>query len=173
MDSFTHSLFISLCLSAFHSSVFGRKTCTTIPPELSSHTVQYQLFKSNNLSWRDEEFEDYHLTPTDDSVWSNLRPEDMDGYREEFSWDMLYRRIKNSGSSGELKFLRDFSLQDVQLEPDSLHGQAQQTNLEYLLMLDVDSLVWSFRKTAGIVTPGKPYGGWEDPTVQLRGHFVG
>ncbi|KAK4407380.1 hypothetical protein Sango_0319000 [Sesamum angolense] len=37
-----------------------------------------------------------------------------------------------------------FALNDVRLDPSSLHGQAQQTNLEYLLMLDVDRLVWSF-----------------------------
>jgi DUF1680 family protein len=40
-------------------------------------------------------------------------------------------------------------------------------------MLDVGSLVWNFRKTAGLPTPGKPYGGWEDPIEELRGHFVG
>jgi len=40
-------------------------------------------------------------------------------------------------------------------------------------MLDVDRLLWSFRKTAGLPTPGTPYGGWEDPKIELRGHFVG
>ncbi|XP_059665214.1 uncharacterized protein LOC132311345 isoform X2 [Cornus florida] len=50
---------------------------------------------------------------------------------------------------------------------------AQQTNLEYMLVLDVDRLVWSFRKTAGLPTPGEPHGGWEDPNTELRGHFVG
>ncbi|KAF2312003.1 hypothetical protein GH714_027726 [Hevea brasiliensis] len=35
-------------------------------------------------------------------------------------------------------------------------------------MLDVDSLVWSFRKTAGLPTPGEAYGGWEAPDVELR-----
>ena len=42
-----------------------------------------------------------------------------------------------------------------------------------LFGLDVDSLIWSFRKTAGLSTPGTPYGGWEAPDVELRGHFVG
>ncbi|GAU32557.1 hypothetical protein TSUD_218150 [Trifolium subterraneum] len=42
-----------------------------------------------------------------------------------------------------------------------------------MLMLDVDRLLWSFRKTAGLPTPGMPYGGWEEPKAELRGHFVG
>nr|GLL33500.1 uncharacterized protein LOC109160191 isoform X4 [Ipomoea trifida] len=32
-------------------------------------------------------------------------------------------------------------------------------------------LVWSFRKTAGLETPGEPYGGWGGETIELRGHF--
>ncbi|KAH7838601.1 hypothetical protein Vadar_028811 [Vaccinium darrowii] len=70
-------------------------------------------------------------------------------------------------------FLKEISLHNVRLDPESKHGEAQQTNLEYLLMLDVDSLVWSFRKTAGLESPGMAYEGWEDPNVELRGHFVG
>ncbi|KAF5937195.1 hypothetical protein HYC85_024701 [Camellia sinensis] len=87
---------------------------------------------------------------------------------------MMYRNMKNLGGINvQGDFLKEVSLHDVRLDPESKHGEAQQTNLEYLLMLDVDSLVWSFRKTAGLPTPGKGYGGWEDPTCELRGHFVG
>jgi hypothetical protein len=72
-----------------------------------------------------------------------------------------------------LTFLSEVSLHDVRLEPDTLYWRAQQTNLEYLLLLDVDRLVWNFRTQAGLTAPGTPYGGWEGPDVQLRGHFVG
>ncbi len=34
-------------------------------------------------------------------------------------------------------------------------------------------LLFNFRKTAGLHTKAKPYGGWEHPKVELRGHFVG
>lgn len=34
-------------------------------------------------------------------------------------------------------------------------------------------MIWSFRKTAGLSTPGTPYGGCEAPGLELRGHFVG
>ncbi|KAJ8560877.1 hypothetical protein K7X08_027067 [Anisodus acutangulus] len=92
---------------------------------------------------------------------------------EQFDWAMMYRNIKNSGGvKGIDVFLSEVSLHDVRIEPNSMHGIAQQTNLEYLLMLDVDSLGWSFRKTAGLETPGNPYGGWEAPNCELRGHFI-
>ena len=166
---------ISFCLFVlFPPDVVLGKECTNTPTQLSSHTVQYELFKTNNLSWRDEMYELYHLTPTDDSTWANLRPRgNLIQYgREDFNWEMLYRCLKNPGITTE-KFLKEVSLHDVRLDPDSFHGRAAQTNLEYLLLLDEDRLVWSFRKTANLSTPGKPYGGWEDPGGELRGHFVG
>ncbi|XP_031270723.1 uncharacterized protein LOC116129107 [Pistacia vera] len=150
------------------------KECTNTPPQLSSHTLRYELLSSKNESWREEMFSHYHLTPTDDSAWSNLLPRKMLSEENEYSWAVMYKKMKNPGGFKMVGgFLKEVSLHDVKLDPSSLHWRAQQTNLEYLLMLDVDSLVWSFRKTAGLPTPGKAYGGWEDPTTELRGHFVG
>ncbi|GAV65009.1 DUF1680 domain-containing protein [Cephalotus follicularis] len=150
------------------------KECTNIPTPLNSHTLRYQLLSSNNETWKNEMFMQYHLTPTDDSAWTNLLPRKVLREEDEFSWALMYRNMKNAGGSKQSgDFLKEVSLHDVRLDPSSVHWIAQQTNLEYLLMLDVDSLVWSFRKTAGLSTPGKPYGGWEDPSVELRGHFVG
>ncbi|VFQ88414.1 unnamed protein product [Cuscuta campestris] len=153
------------------------KECTNTPTNLSSHTVRYELLTSENETWREEMFGHYHLTPTDDSAWSNLLPRKM---KEEegggFGWMMMYKKIKSSGGGGGAGgFLEEVSLHDVRLHPNSVHGRAQQTNLEYLLMLDVDRLVWSFRKTAGLDTPpaSAPYGGWEGSSSELRGHFVG
>jgi hypothetical protein len=61
----------------------------------------------------------------------------------------------------------------VRLGAASPQFVAQNTNLQYLLELDIDSMVWSFRKVANLDAPGKPYGGWESPVSELRGHFVG
>jgi len=61
----------------------------------------------------------------------------------------------------------------VRLGAGSPQFVAQNTNLQYLLELDVDSMVWSFRKVAHLDAPGLPYGGWESPASELRGHFVG
>lgn len=150
------------------------KECTNTPTRLSSHTFRYELLKSNNETWKEEMFSHYHLTPTDEDAWLNLLPRKMLREEDEFDWVMMYRKMKNQGpTKGDEGFLKEVPLEDVRLDPDSFHGRAQQTNLEYLLLLEADSLLWSFRKTAGLPTPGKPYGGWEAPNVELRGHFVG
>ncbi|GKV22231.1 hypothetical protein SLEP1_g32114 [Rubroshorea leprosula] len=150
------------------------KQCTNMVQQLSSHTFRYELLKSNNETWKEEMFSHYHLIHTDDSVWANLLPRKMLREEDELSWSMMYRKMKNpEGFKLAGNFLKEVSLHDVMLDPTSFHWRAQQTNLEYLLLLDVDRLVWSFRKTAELPTPGQAYGGWEEPTVELRGHFVG
>uniref|UniRef100_A0A6N2LLF6 Alpha-L-arabinofuranosidase B arabinose-binding domain-containing protein n=1 Tax=Salix viminalis TaxID=40686 RepID=A0A6N2LLF6_SALVM len=153
--------------------VFGiSKECTNIPTQLSSHSFRYELLSSQNETWKEKMFEHYHLTPTDDSAWASLLPKKTLREEDEYSWEMMYRNLKRPlKSSGN--FLNEMSLHNVRLDPGSIHWQAQHTNLEYLLMLDVNKLVWSFRKTAGLSRPGKAYGGWEAPDSELRGHFVG
>lgn len=151
------------------------KVCTNGGLPSESHTLRYELFSSKNASLEKENLAHLHLIPTDDHTWSNLIPRKMLREGDELSWEFLYRKIKNSNvakGAGD-GFLKEISLHDVRLEANSIHGVAQQTNLEYLLMLEVDRLVWSFRKTAGLETPADPYGGWEAPDVELRGHFVG
>ncbi|GJZ04170.1 glycosyl hydrolase, partial [Tanacetum coccineum] len=70
------------------------------------------------------------------------------------------------------EFLREVLVSDVRLDADTIYGRAQQTNLEYLLMLDVDRLVYSFRETANFLNFEVAYGGWEAPDQELRGHFI-
>ncbi|KAM7528911.1 hypothetical protein LguiB_032321 [Lonicera macranthoides] len=166
-------LVLAIVWSMLCGCILG-KECTNTPTALSSHTVRYDLLTSKNETWKKEMFSHYHLTPTDESAWANLLPRKILREEDEFDWVMMYRKMKNSGGfklGGD--FLNEVPLHNVRLDPNSIHGLAQQTNLEYLLMLDVDSLVWSFRKTAGLPTPGKAYGGWEQPNGELRGHFVG
>ncbi|XP_077210370.1 uncharacterized protein LOC143845851 [Tasmannia lanceolata] len=152
-----------LFISAFPSGIFG-KQCTNYFSDLSSHTIRYEILSSKDNSWSKDLFLHQHV-PSSKLISRKILKEE-----NEFNW-----RIKNSEENPHKvgNFLREISLHDVRLDPDSMHGYAQQTNLEYLLMLDVDRLVWSFRKTAGLPTIGKPYGGWEAPEVELRGHFVG
>jgi len=71
-----------------------------------------------------------------------------------------------------------FSLSDVKLLPGSLEWTAQQTNLEYLVMLPVSSLTYNFKNTSGLPLDGAvPFGGWETPYPSSkgddRGHFTG
>ncbi|KAI3449928.1 hypothetical protein Pfo_006593 [Paulownia fortunei] len=159
--------------SLFFGFVLSNKVCTN--GGVLSHTSRYELLSSKNASWEKQNLAHLHLIPSDDHTWSNLIPRKMLREEDEIGWNILYRKMKSSGGAREngVGFLKEVSLHDVRLDPNSIHGLAQQTNLQYLLMLDVDRLVWSFRKTAGMETLGEPYGGWEAPDVELRGHFVG
>ena len=71
-----------------------------------------------------------------------------------------------------------FALSEVALTAGAgLPWRAQQTNLEYLLMLNVSSLAYNFRNTSGLPLQGAtPFGGWETPfgpEGDDRGHFTG
>jgi hypothetical protein len=158
------------------------KACTNAFPGLTSHTERAaaQLrpapaSEPGHHGHGHEHGHEQHLTPTDESTWMSLMPRRALRREEAFDWLMLYRKLRGA-TAGETRggaILSEVSLHDVRLELGSLYWRAQQTNLEYLLLLDVDRLVWSFRKQVGLTAPGTPYGGWEGPDVQLRGHFVG
>jgi DUF1680 family protein len=65
-----------------------------------------------------------------------------------------------------------FPLQEVHLlDGPFLH--AMELDGAYLLSLDTDRLAHNFRVNAGLPSTAKPYGGWEAPDCELRGHFVG
>ncbi|KAJ1278362.1 hypothetical protein BS78_04G073600 [Paspalum vaginatum] len=177
------ALGIVVILAAAASTFRGAegKSCTNAFPGLTSHT---ERAAAQTLSGPPETAlepiirrghgHEQHLTPTDESTWMSLMPRRALRQGEAFDWLMLYRKLRGATASHAAgAFLSEASLHDVRLEPGSLYWRAQQTNLEYLLLLDVDRLVWNFRKQAGLTAPGTPYGGWEGPDVQLRGHFVG
>jgi DUF1680 family protein len=68
--------------------------------------------------------------------------------------------------------LEPFALRDVRLL-DGPFLEIQRRGLAYLLSLDPDRLLHTFRLNAGLPTTAKPYGGWEAPKVELRGHSLG
>jgi len=68
--------------------------------------------------------------------------------------------------------VRPFPLADVRLL-DGPCKVAQDANQRYLRSLGFDSLLYTFRQNAGLPTPGQPLGGWEAPTCEVRGHFIG
>src|SRR5215469_6503261 len=65
-----------------------------------------------------------------------------------------------------------FPMKQVRLLPGPCLS-AQELNRKYLHALPNDRLVYSFRQTAGISTSAEPFGGWEKPDSELRGHFNG
>src|SRR5580704_1113155 len=64
-----------------------------------------------------------------------------------------------------------FDLRDVRLRPGPVLD-ALMINRRYLLALDPDRLLHTFRITAGLPTSAEPLGGWEAPDNELRGHFT-
>ena len=162
-------------------SAVGHRFCDSTPPPLASHSLRYDMLSTPNGTWElmqmhhqfHHDNDHDHLTQTDESAWSSLLPRKLLKEEDRDDWDMMYRKIKNMALNPAKGFLKEVPLHDVRLHEGTIHATGQHTNLEYLLMLDIDSLLWSFRKTAGLPTPGTPYGGWEKPVVELRGHYVG
>lgn len=68
--------------------------------------------------------------------------------------------------------VRAFPLADVRLLPGRLLKSAE-INRRYMLDLPADRLLHMFRVTAGLPSNAEPLGGWEQPSNELRGHFIG
>src|SRR5512134_4000493 len=67
---------------------------------------------------------------------------------------------------------RAFPLTDVRLL-DGPFLDAMRRDQAYLLQLDTDRLLHTFRLNAGLPSSAAPLGGWEAPDVELRGHSLG
>src|ERR1700689_1713867 len=65
-----------------------------------------------------------------------------------------------------------FDLSEVRLLA-SPFKTAQEADAKYMLSLDLDRLLHNFRVNAGLPSSAQPLGGWESPTCEVRGHFVG
>ena len=68
--------------------------------------------------------------------------------------------------------IEPFSMTQVRLL-DGEFKTAAEINHVYLASLSTDRLLHSFRVTSGMTSTAKPYGGWEKPDCELRGHFAG
>jgi uncharacterized protein len=56
---------------------------------------------------------------------------------------------------------------------DGIFKDQTEVNQSYLHMLPNDRLARMFRVTAGLSSTAEPFGGWEKPDCELRGHFTG
>jgi DUF1680 family protein len=68
--------------------------------------------------------------------------------------------------------VKPFELERIRLLPGPVRS-AVETNRAYMLGLEPDRLLHMFRVTAGLPSSAQPYGGWEAPINELRGHFTG
>lgn len=67
---------------------------------------------------------------------------------------------------------RPFPLKQVRLL-DGVCSLLMERNRAYLHALEADRLLHMFRVTARLPTSAEPLGGWERPSIELRGHFTG
>ena len=65
-----------------------------------------------------------------------------------------------------------FPMEQVRLL-DGPFLDATKTNLDFMRSLPEDRLVHNFRANVGLPSSAEPLGGWEDPKVELRGHYTG
>jgi hypothetical protein len=85
---------------------------------------------------------------------------------------MIAPLVLGAALSAPAAAARPFPLRDVRL----LEGpflEAQRRGVRYLLELDPERLLHTFRLNAGLPSAARPYGGWEAPSVELRGHSLG
>ncbi len=68
--------------------------------------------------------------------------------------------------------VRPFLMRQVRLEPGPFLA-ALEINRRYLRQLPNDRLAHMFNLTAGRSSAAPPFGGWENPKCELRGHFTG
>jgi DUF1680 family protein len=68
--------------------------------------------------------------------------------------------------------IRPFPLTQVRLGSGPCK-EAMELDRHYLHSLSSDRLLHTFRVNAGLPTSAQPYGGWEKPDCELRGHFTG
>ncbi|XP_059669628.1 uncharacterized protein LOC132314847 [Cornus florida] len=178
MKSLMMHLFVGFVFSLLCGCVNSSKQCTNIPAKIDSKTVQADIDDpKTNATWKADLLKQYSMYTTKAiESYTAVSTDSLEDRRKlvENNWATLSKKLNNSAGYKPPVTLKEVSLHDVRItDPSSYHWQAQQLNLEYILMLEPDRLVWSFRQTAGLPTPGKPYGGWENPKKQLRGHFVG
>jgi len=68
--------------------------------------------------------------------------------------------------------LEPFDMSQVRLL-DGLEKRAMEADRRYVQSLDVDGMLYPYRRNAGLPAPGKPFGGWESPDSEIRGTFLG
>lgn len=87
---------------------------------------------------------------------------------------VLILAVHTANTAGEKPTLQAHAFESWQVRLlDGPFRDAMELDLKYMLGLEPDRLLHSFRITAGIQSSATPYGGWEAPEVELRGHTLG
>lgn len=67
---------------------------------------------------------------------------------------------------------KQFDMKDVKVTGIEFK-KAMDENFNYLISMGADRLLHNFKINAGLKSNAKPLGGWEEPGIELRGHFTG
>jgi DUF1680 family protein len=78
----------------------------------------------------------------------------------------------SDSASGAKRVVEPFALEDVRLL-DGPFRDAMERDHAYLLALDADRLLHTWRLNAGLPSTAEPLGGWERPECEVRGHTLG
>src|ERR1700722_17794677 len=90
-----------------------------------------------------------------------------------FTIGFLGLLVSSTAFAGDVQIVaQPFDLSEVRLL-DSPFKTAQDADAKYMASLDLDRLLHNFRVNAGLPSTAKPLAGWEAPSCELRGHFVG
>jgi len=93
--------------------------------------------------------------PPQDPVLNTLQKEGKEVSHEKVPWKV-----------------RPFPMKQVRLG-DGPCRDAMEANRKFLHSLPPDRLLHTFRINAGLPSSAEPFGGWEKPDCELRGHYVG
>ncbi|GHH91757.1 glycoside hydrolase family 127 protein [Streptomyces capillispiralis] len=77
-----------------------------------------------------------------------------------------------AAAAGPRPQLEEFALSEVRLLDSPFLANMRRT-CAYLLFVDIDRLLHTFRLNVGLPSDAEPCGGWEAPGIQLRGHTTG
>ncbi len=89
-----------------------------------------------------------------------------------FSLVLTLRAFAEAPAPKVIRAAEPFAMTDVRLL-DGPFRDAMVRNEKYLLALEPDRFLHTFRVNVGLPSSAKPYGGWEGPTVEIRGHALG
>ncbi len=85
---------------------------------------------------------------------------------------LLRARLPLGTATAPAPIARPFELGRVTLQAGPFLD-AMQVNRRFVMGMDPDRLLHTFRITAGLPTTAQPLGGWEAPENELRGHYTG
>ena len=92
--------------------------------------------------------------------------------RGDISMNKVYKVTVNAKDKTNVSVYAVSEMSDVKFDGKSFYAELMKVNLDYMMRLDKDRLLYEYRKQAGLDTRGKQsYGGWINPAGGGAGQF--